>query len=186
MVATRATDRAIAREPRIEIKLPPQLDFRPRQRVVGGDEDIGLGLGELERCHLVPERREEQQHQARRTDDDAEEEKPDPEHDFLAGIEKPRRHVLPGEHAAALEQPGHVVCTRYVSSEVGEEHQRGREQEYRADEVVQVLREDGEPGKQGIAEHRQHDVLAEQQDQSADGQDDPADRDRPVYGPVPG
>ena len=65
-------------------------------------------------------------------------------------------------------------------ADVDDDEQHDAEHEQRADEVVQVFHQRGNPRKQRVTDHRQDDVLAEQNHQPRNAQHAKTDGHAPV------
>src|SRR5438270_368922 len=70
-----------------------------------------------------------------------------------------------------------------VANEIDEQEQQTHEKQ-RTDKVVQILRQNREPGEQRVADQRQQHSLAEKHDQPGYGEDRKGDRCRPMNDPV--
>src|SRR5205814_10483517 len=90
---------------------------------------------------------------------DAEQRETAPEPQLLETVESARGDLVRAEHPAEALDPLPVDGVEEIVLHEDEECHDDREDEERADEVVQVLRDDGEPRKARVSQPRQDDVL---------------------------
>ena len=90
----------------------------------------------------------------------------EPEDELLAGVEAVRRVLVAREVADDIDEPAEVFGADPVVADEPDEQPRDADDEQRPGEVVDGLRERGEPREQRVADERQQHRLAERQDES--------------------
>ena len=94
--------------------------------------------------------------------------------------------MLIREQPAEFLHPDPVGRARNIVLHEGDEQADRTENEQRADEVVDDLRELCQPGEQRVSDHGEQNVLSEQDDQPGDPKQRKADRGAPVNQTLPG